>query len=164
MSAELYLAYKMRTVILLIDPLLSPKLLTSLVLCPCVYMCKCEVANAVSVCRRRGVGSALWRAGSWASGPEELAERQSSYFHYTSSHIQPCSPYLTKHLHPAVQQQHKHRWGRTASPCVCLHVRDWEWVTLENYSSCLRLLHPFNNTVMEAEEETNKPSVSGREA
>lgn len=86
-------------------------------------MCLGEMVSAVSVCRGRGAASAPLRAGSRASGPEELAERQSSYFPYTSSHIQPCSPYLTKHLHPAVQQRHKRRWGRTASLCMCACVR-----------------------------------------
>lgn len=107
-------------------------IVTSFRLSVCVYVCMCEMVSAVSVCRGRGAGSAPWRAGSRASGPEELAERQSSYFPYTSSHIQTCSTYLTKHLHPAVQQQHKRRWGRTTSLCVCLHVRVWEWVTFEN--------------------------------
>lgn len=81
----------------------------------------CETVSAVSVCRGREAESAPWRVESWALGPEELAERQSSYFPYTSSHIQLCSLYLTKHLHPRCNSG-TYADGAGQLRCVCACV------------------------------------------
>lgn len=74
--------------------------------------------SAVSVCGERWDVFPPRRARDVSTVAGSPCRQRGLDFHFTSSCIQPCSPYLMKHLRPTVQECHRCRWDRTASQCV----------------------------------------------